>query len=395
MPDDLDTNVTPLSRERDRPLRLKRRVAIMLAGVLVAALFWVASAFPRAVETLYTNFLGQIVARALGAISAVAPFSVAEAMIAFLAGGCVTSVLCAAYDVARRRRGRWNALACGALRAGAAICILAAFFYAAWGFNYARAGLIERMNWQTFASEAPTEELARVCEELVTLANIRYERANGTRDLGRPSAPNLDASALDAAIDHAYERVSVRLGLHPSFTHAHGPAKPIILSPIMSSLLILGFYSPWTGEANFNREMPPCRLPEVIAHEKAHQRGVTSEDEANFFGFLACIYADEPYLQYSGYLMAQRQLLAELLLRDRSRGDALIKRRDPGVQRDADAINAFSKKHTGRISKAGHAVNNAYLKANRVKEGVKAYQLSAKLILTFAHVNGGSLAVTQ
>jgi len=128
----------------------------------------------------------------------------------------------------------------------------------------------------------------------------------------------------------------------------------------------------------------------VIAHEKAHQRGVTSEDEANFFGFLACTSSDDTYVRYAGLLMAQRLLLPELGAIDAARAKGIIEKRFKGVQRDADAVRAFIMAHAGVVSNVGRAVNNAYLKANRVTAGVKSYQLSAQLILVFAEFNGGA-----
>jgi hypothetical protein len=92
--------------------------------------------------------------------------------------------------------------------------------------------------------------------------------------------------------------------------------------------------------------------------------------------------------------MAQRLLLPELGELDLERAKAIIAKRFKGVQRDADAVRAFIVAHSGIVSAAGRAVNNAYLKANRVKAGVKSYQLSARLILVFAEFNGGTCVIT-
>ncbi len=366
----------------------------MLVAVAMPLAVWVLALFPGAVESIYTDCIGQYVGRALARVSSLVPFSLAETLMVVIVLSGVCAGTLAMYHVARGRRRFTNAILCGVLRLGAVVGGMIVIFYLAWGFNYARADLVRRMHWQAFAEEAlakpDADRLARFCEELVEAGNRAYADAFGCKDLGQPSTPPLTTKEVDAAVERAYVRVTERLHLHPMFALSRGRAKPVLLSPVMSRLLIMGFYSPWTGEANYDREVPACRLPEVIAHEKAHQRGVTSEDEANFFAFLACTSSDDPYVRYAGILTAQRLLLTELGELDVERAKAIIAKRFKGVQRDADAVRAFIVAHSGIVSAAGRAVNNAYLKANGVKAGVKSYQLSARLILVYAEFSGGT-----
>ena len=130
----------------------------------------------------------------------------------------------------------------------------------------------------------------------------------------------------------------------------------------------------------------------MIADGKAYQRCITSEDEANFCGYLACIHSDDAYARYSGYLFAQRQLLGELFKVDAERAKELLKLRYPGVQRDVDNLRAYWQRFdqgvAGEVGKASHAVNDAYLKTNGVKGGVQSYQLSAKLLIVYAKRRG-------
>lgn len=384
-------------REQDRPLRMGRRGGLFIAGALMPLLAWAAARFPNAVERFYTNAVGQWIARGLAAVSGLVPFSVAEVLIVLLLLWLIGCVGRAVYHVARGRRRALNAAAGGLLYAGAAAGVLLIVFYGAWAFNFARADLVARMGWTEYAENGKAQvdpaELERLCEELVAVANAEYERATGAKDLGKPTALASPATVdkLDAAIDAAYEKIAARFALHPSFGASRGPAKPVAFSELMCYLGIGGFYSPWSGEANYNAKMPPMSLPQTIAHEKSHQRGVTNEDEANFYGFLACIASDDPYARYSGYLFAQRQLLSALLRQDRARGETLLKQRYKGVQRDVDAARRFWRAYEGPARKASRAVNDTYLKANRVKGGVKAYGRSAELIVIFSRMNNGSV----
>ncbi len=122
----------------------------------------------------------------------------------------------------------------------------------------------------------------------------------------------------------------------------------------------------------------------MTAHEKAHQRGVASEDEASFLAVLACAEAEDPLLRYSGALFAQRRLLSELYRRDRPAAEALIARRLPGVQQDVDLARAFWARQTGPLSKLSARVNDAYLSAHRVTGGIDSYQRVTRLLLLHA-----------
>ncbi len=384
-------------RECDRPLRPVRRLAWLAAGVVALLLAELLSHFPSFVETVYTEHIGQWAGRALAALTRWYPWSFMEIVLAVLALWLLVSASKSLYHVIRGRRRLLNALGCGVLRASALVGFILVSFYTIWGFNYDRADLITRLGWQQWAkapdADAGTAELEKVCRELVAVDNREYKRAFGTDDLGRASTLPMPVSELDRDIDAAYLRVAERLHLAPSFAASRGPAKPVLASFVMSAQLISGEYTPWTGEANYNRNIPPCNIPEVIGHEKAHQRGVTSEDEANFFGFLVCASSDNPYARYSAYLMAQRQLVGELGKRDAELAKAVANERCPGSKRDLEAMNAYYHAHVGKVSQMQNKVNDMYLKANRVKGGVQAYGRSAALIMAFARSNGDSCVV--
>jgi len=427
----------PCAKEHDRPLHVKAHVVGWLTCAAVLAVLWGMSLSPTLVEKAYADGVGQLAGRFLAAISAVAPFSLGEVLLAALLVWVPARALRAAYRVIRRTRHAGNALARGVLHIVTATSVLGCWFYLAWGLNYARADLPSRLNWHETApadtenagEAVHAEELAALCTELVEAANAAYAQALGSEDRNSGTdyelTPNhvkfnrgirLNNGAervqgkenglirslslnyvgqIDRTLERAYARVTERLGLHPSFAVSRGRAKPVLVSNILSHMLISGVYGPWTGEANYNRLVPGATLPLTLAHEKAHQRGIASEDEANFFGYLACACSDDPYVQYSGYLFAQQQLLGELARVDRDRAAAIAAQRYAGVQRDVKAERAFWAKYRGRVSQVSHAVNDAYLKAHRVKGGIDSYQRSAKFLVLFARRNGASCVVAR
>ena len=78
--------------------------------------------------------------------------------------------------------------------------------------------------------------------------------------------------------------------------------KKAFYSRLMSIFNYTGFYFPYTGEATLNVDPPDNLLPATIAHEMAHQRGVASEQEANFVAVLACVESGNAAYEYSGWL---------------------------------------------------------------------------------------------
>lgn len=367
----------------------RRHLAVIgLSAVALGALLGIGRS-PDAVETLFVEGFGTDASRLLSWMTSHVPFSVAELVQAGLILWLVLAPLSALRAVYRGHRRLMNAVFSGLMQVASVASVAIVLFYGVWGLNYARAPAVQRLGWEPVRLHDPgaLDELAALAEELVDITNAHYLAIHGVPDAGEPTAREAD---LDALFDASFERITRELDLHPSFALPRGPAKPFLASPIVSWLGISGFYFPFTGEAGYNTMPPAWQQPHTIAHEKAHQRGIASEDEANFFGFLACIHSDDPYVAYSGWLFAQRRLLSTLLKSDRARGRALLERRLPGVQRDIDVANAFWTEWDGYGHLLGQTVNNAYLKTHRVEGGIRSYSLSARLIVAYARQRGGT-----
>lgn len=376
----------------DRTLRVKSRILLFLAGCAMPVMTLVLARTPEWVERWYSERAGQLIMRVFTRISGIFPFSLAEVTGAAFLLWIVWLAVRGAVQTIRGSRHFLNAAACGILWLAGAAGILLMVFYLSWGLNFARPDWVTRQGWSSHAAlphpDSAGAELRRLCVQAVELTNREYEFAVGSRDPGHPSTPGAGMIAMNRAIEEGYAHAAAGMNLDPSVAADRGRAKPVLASFAMSAVLIGGFFSPWTGEANYNAELPACDLPHTIAHEKAHQRCITSEDEANFAGFLACIYSPDPYVRYSGYLFAQRQLLGELRKSAADEIPKLIAGRLPGVQRDVDFDRQFVESHRGRLSDLNAAAIDAYLKANRTPAGIRAYSLSSRLIVIYARIRG-------
>ena len=373
-------------------LRLRRRGIILAACALTSGGLWAASRSKDFVEHVYAENVGPFINQALSQVSGSVRVSVAEILVFGVPLYLACRFVFATIQVLRRRRRLVPAVLNGLLRMVVLAAIVSTLFYALWGVQYARATVDERLGWTETALRPtrgpPDRQLDKLCVELVDKVNDLLKQQEGPFESTTAGFPLDDA---DAKIDEAFRRVTTSLELHSSFAEPRGSAKPIISSELMSRMGLTGFYFPWTGEANYNDQAPLWQRIHVIAHEKSHQRGIMSEDEANFFGFLACVAANDPYIQYCGYLFAQRHLLRQLSRSDLKRARELIARRHKDVQRDIDEASAFWREHRGWAMKAATKVNDQYLKAHKVKGGVASYGRVTRLLLLYAQTRNGTL----
>jgi hypothetical protein len=359
---------------------------LCITSVMGAALF-LFSRSPTRVEIRFTQGFGHDVNQILSGLSGTVPTSIAEWIEGAAILWLIVTLLHALRQIQVGTRTLEGAIGVGILRGSALVALVLVGFYSLWGLNYARAPAVERLGWTTVDLDDPgsVDDLDALALDLVTRVNTRYRTRHRSDDLGTMST-SVDR-ALDPILDEGWRRVVADLGLHPSVAVPRGPAKPLLSSPLWSRLGIAGFYFPFTGEANYNRDQPQWQLAHTIAHEQAHQRGFASEDEANFFGFLACVYSDDDFVRYGGWLFAQRKILSALLKVRPERASELIEMRVPGVQRDVDGMRAFWKRYQGAGTTVGSAVNDAYLRANRVEGGIQSYSLSTRLIVAWFREN--------
>ena len=136
-------------------------------------------------------------------------------------------------------------------------------------------------------------------------------------------------------------------------------------------------------EANINICAPAPSLPSIVAHEMAHQRGYARENEANFISFLACVYNPYTEFKYSGFLLALTYSMNALRKEDLISYKNLITLYSDGLSRDITYINKFWKRYEGPIEKFSTDVNNAYLKANNQKDGIKSYGKMVDLLIAY------------
>ncbi len=376
----IEAGLRPSRWHRGRPWSR----ALWLVGLLMLPLALLvqrlAFRWPDVIERTYSRSFYPAVAHLLGWGNAQVPVSVAEIL-------AVAAVVWIAWRLLRerRRRGtvevrssrrqRWLA-AVGRLVVGGWIltgwALLA--FLLLWGFNYARPPLATRLGLETVEIEAP--EVLDLARRAVDAVNDDHRRLGVAVDAATRLPMTL--IELNTAIDARFRDLRLpgdELGDLPS------RAKPLLSSTVFSYLGISGIYIPFTGEPSFNRLVPDASLPITVAHEKAHQRGITDEGEANLAAALACAGSDDPYLRYAADLYMATVLIGGAARYAPEAASELWATLEAGPRADIDAIRAFWEGYRGRATRVATRVNDAYLRSNRVPGGVQSYGRVVRLLV--------------
>lgn len=91
-------------------------------------------------------------------------------------------------------------------------------------------------------------------------------------------------------------------GTFPQLQGYYPDPKPLAASEFFSQQYIMGYYFPFSLEANYNAIMYESNVPASMCHELSHLKGFIREDEANFISYLACVDSEDPFFRYSAYL---------------------------------------------------------------------------------------------
>ena len=160
--------------------------------------------------------------------------------------------------------------------------------------------------------------------------------------------------------------------------------KPLVSSKLFSMFLTTGIYVPYTFESNINVDVPEFTIPATMCHELTHSRGFMREDEANFFGYLACTYSERADFRYSGAYLAFDYAFSELYDDDINLAKKIAKRLDSGVIDDITHQSEYWDKYFGTpAANTSDKVYNTYLEANGEQSGTKSYGEMVDLLLAY------------
>ena len=162
--------------------------------------------------------------------------------------------------------------------------------------------------------------------------------------------------------------------------------KPSLYSGFMNYTGVLGYYNPFSTEAQYNSHLPHTYLPFTLSHESAHQLGFAREQEANFVGYLVGIGSENPELRYSTEYFALKSLLRALITEDEDFVKTVIAQYSDEMKRDYQAEKDFVEEYQGPMNTFFAFTNDLFLKTNQ-QEGAVTYSYFVDLLVRYERMN--------
>jgi hypothetical protein len=333
------------------------RVGLALALVLLAVLVLVAPTPAGWVERVYANGIYPVFQPWMTRASNLVPIPLGELGVA----AAVILLLVWIGLAVIRPRAHGVALV---VRAPAALAVAYLVFTVNWGLHYRRVPLEESLGYR---AERVTPEALR------ELAN----RAVSEMNLLHPRLPERwpDWNEMVAELGPAFHRAM----------EVTGGRTPVLARPKRSIAdlwlrrgAVTGYISPLFLEVMVNRALLPFERPHTVAHEWAHLAGRANEAEAEYIAWLTGMYGPA-WARYSAWEDIYWTLARALPVAERRALDARI---DSGPRSDLRASLARVQRDTRpAVVRVQTATNDRYLRANRVREGVRSYSLVVRLAL--------------
>ena len=325
----------------------------------------------------YSITVYPVLVNTIGRFSSIFPFSLSEAGLYLAAVFCILNLL----FLIKKPLAALSRLFFLA-------CLLLFLYTAGCGINYYRTPFSYEAGMVMEQSSAG--ELYSLCLFLTEQINSTLTETDHSGDALKGLYPGQteDTPLPSAAMlrELGMEGVKSMKGLgtaYPQLSGYYPYPKPLMNPRLLSIQQLCGIYSPFTIEANYNREMPYYNIPHTICHELSHLKGFMREDEANFIGYLACIGSDSPDFRYSGYLTGWVYAGNALAKADLEAYYGLYGRLAPEAARDLAWNNQFWDRFDGKVAEASTQLNDRYLKANNQEDGVRSYGRMVDLMLAY------------
>lgn len=233
--------------------------------------------------------------------------------------------------------------------------------------------------------EYTTEELALVRDYVVRQCNRLAEEME--RDEGGNIIYENDMGKRGIA-------EMKRLGeTYPLLSGYYPTPKTFAFSGFFSQQYIMGYYFPFSMEANYNDVMYIANVPVTICHELSHIKGFIYEDDANFIGYLACVSSEDAFFCYSGYLSVLDYLNRDLYESLGESQEAYLAHEKCSSLVEYDNVfltgEAWAEVErnavldTETVRQASHSFLETNLQVNGVEEGVASYGKVVEQLLAY------------
>jgi Protein of unknown function (DUF3810) len=339
----------------------RAKIAIVVKLMLIAvALALLLIALPaRFIERFYSNGFYSYLQPVVTPVANVVPFAIVDLL---LVGSVVGLPAWWVVRIKRAGRGRrWRAAGLAAFDTLALVSVAFITFQFFWGFNYERAPLAAKLDFD--AERVSAQSLTELRRGVVERLNAEA----AARESPWPEESEWREQLL-VTFNETVRQLGNRRGI------AAGRPKRTLMNFYLAAAGIEGFVNPFGLEVVLESSVLPFEKPFLLAHEWGHLAGFADESEASFVGLLACLHSDSAAIRYAGWLGLYLYLPA---------GPAdETARLAPGVVADLRAIaDREARRRNAAISRVQWKVYDQFLKASGVEAGVASYGMLVRLML--------------
>lgn len=348
----------------------KKQLFVGLLLVLAVLVKWYSASSAR-VENGYATGFYPRVAGFLRLLFGWLPFSLGDLLYG-LFGLWVLVKLVKGIKLLVQKKTSWKGFGIKCVKAGVLILLLYVVFNGLWGINYNRRGI---------ASQLGLNLDKYTTEELKQMNGLLLEKAN-TAKAALLSAHTGYATSkeLFALTPQQYQKID---SSYPFLQYKNTSIKPSLWGWLGNYVGFLGYYNPFTGEAQVNVLVPKFLQPYTVCHEVAHQLGYAKENEANFVGYLAASASNDQRFLYSVYLdlflygnrnlygtdsAAARQYAAQLL---------------PEIKTDLKEWKDFNRRHKNPVEPVIRWMYGKYLQSNEQPQGMLSYDEVTSFLIAY------------
>ncbi len=347
-------------------------VLIVTAAVLIHIIFYQSVL----IEKYYSQIIYPVISGVLKFCFGWIPFSLGDIIYAVLILWLLSKLIRFIISVKNGLIKKSN-LIVGIIKGGKLLLLLYIFFNILWGLNYNRVGIAEQLNLNPAKYSL---------QDLILIDSILLEKVNTCKASLLIRNDSLkQTSAIFNEGSNAYNLLSKKYAF---LKYSKASVKPSAWGWLGNYVGFIGYYNPFTGEAQVNTTVPQFIQPFTVCHEIGHQLGYAKENEANFVGYLAATASPDTAFHYSAYLdlfmYAQRSLFEV---------DTVSTRRfalnlSPTVKADIKLLKEFDKKHKSFAEPVFRWLYGKYLQQNQQPSGILSYDEVTGLLLAYYKKEG-------
>jgi Protein of unknown function (DUF3810) len=189
-----------------------------------------------------------------------------------------------------------------------------------------------------------------------------------------------DNAALFEKTESAYKEASKK---YPFLAYKNSAIKSSLWGWLGNYTGFLGYYNPFTGEAQVNTTVPKFTQPFIACHEVAHQLGYAKEMEANFVGYLTASASKDEIFKYSVYVELFGYANRSLLFADIKAALTCRKNLLPEVKADFKERRDFNKAHTSIAEPIVSDFYDKFLLMNQQPLGLLSYNEVTAFIIAY------------